>query len=121
MKRGLTMLLTLIGEIVSSRAVFRTGSHNPSIILMALFLGWVSAPFFAVLLANSAGKRWSLAAAAVLVPISWLLYETDLLWPAGTKAAFPFLAGPLVCWLLIAVVVYFWKAASASLSARSRG
>ena len=88
------------------------GRRNPSVILMALFTGWVLAPFVAFLWAWVAARRWTVPARIrlylamlVLTLASLAIYGGVALGPPRAKPASVFLMVPLVSWLLIAIVV----------------
>jgi hypothetical protein len=105
-------LIAVFGGAVGSLALMSyTGRHNPSILLILLFAGWVLSPFIGVLTADVLSKTWSDRARLALY--CWMLVGslgsvvcyTGVLNPPGAKPAAVFLIVPLISWLLIGIFI----------------
>jgi len=119
--RAAGLIAVAAGAVGSAGLTLYAGRHNPSRILIALFVLWVLSPFMALVLANVVSKRWTVPTRAalymvmlVLTPGSLAVYGDVALGPPRAQTAFAFLVVPLVSWLLIAIVV----AAAALISGR---
>ena len=93
-------------------AVLHVGSRNPSVLLMALFVFWVLAPFAALGLATAISKNWpagvraALNVAMLAIPVVSLgIYGWVALGPPRAKPAAVFLLVPAASWLSIAGVL----------------
>jgi len=92
--------------------MLHVGQRNESRLLMALFTGWVLAPFIALTWCHAPAKRWSESARAalhfmtlVLALGSLAIYGYVALGPPRAKPAFFFLVIPPASLILIALVV----------------
>ena len=90
--------------------MFTAGSRQRSMLLMALFTGWVVSPFVALGWAARISVRWPpFASAAIclgilaLTVLSLLMYSGTLPMPTGSRPAAVFLLVPLASWVLIAI------------------
>lgn len=77
-----------------------TGRRNPSLLLMALFVIWVLAPFVALAWANAHSRLHALS--VLVAAASLAIYGTIALGPPTAKPAFWFLVVPAAAWLAIA-------------------
>lgn len=104
-KSALASIIT--GAIGSLYFMFTAGRHQKSIILIALFTGWVLSPFLGLFAAGELFKKWSsrnrilLYILMIIIAIGSLIAYSGLWVPPGTKPAFIFLVNPLVSWLLL--------------------
>ncbi len=89
-----------VGVLGSLGFTLYTGRHNPSILLIGLFLIWVASPFV-VMIARS--RRHSLAIIVTLSIASLAIYGTVALGPPRAQPAFFFLMTPAATWLLLLV------------------
>jgi hypothetical protein len=104
--------VVIFAGVVSLALMFRAGSRNRSVLLIALFTGWVSSPFLALLWADVTARRRAIAARGALDALllgmsvaTLAIYAGWVPLPAGVKNAAPYLVVPGLSWLLIAVVV----------------
>ena len=118
-------IAVLAGALGSVGFTLYAGRHNPSRILMALFVLWVLSPFAVLMWASVVSKRWSALTRATLYCLALVLtlgslaiYGDVALGSARGKLAFPFLIVPLASWLLIATVVPIAALISGRLSRR---
>jgi hypothetical protein len=109
--RRISLVILLLGFVSSLGLMFYAGRDNDSVVLMALFLGWVSAPYVFLLVANRKARRWSLSTRKTLyilmitIPLTSLVVYSGVLSPAGTKPAAVFLIVPLVSLILLPIVI----------------
>lgn len=89
--------------------VIYVGRNQPSYLLQAMFVLWVSAPFVALLVAHVRAKQWSSAArrtlcwlSLVVTVFSLALYGLVALHPPRTKTGLVFVMVPPLSWLLFA-------------------
>jgi hypothetical protein len=96
----------------------RPGHHNNSMLLMALMMAWVLAPFVVLLWVIQVSKGWQEFARKPIYILTLLLatgavvaYAIDALGPPRVKAAAFFVVVPLVSWGLggIVLAVVFFK------------
>jgi hypothetical protein len=110
--RTIVLVMILIGSVGSIWFTLRAGGNNRSILLVALFVIWVFAPFMGLLVANIASKRWSNSARitffvlVIILTFGALASYSGILALPGTKPAFRFLATPLISWILIIIVIF---------------
>lgn len=104
-----TMIVTFIAH-VWSLILLIGATQSPSLILVALFVFWVSSPFVGLSLLFLLGRRWPPVARIVLYFVgilcaagSLLIYERIIQPPAGSPNAFIWLVTPAASWLLIIV------------------
>ena len=113
--RTVTILILLIGAILSAILTLNAGRKNSSIILPALFLIWVLSPFMMLLFANYRSKRYIGHRYIIYYPVMILLSifsviaYTGVLNPVNAKAATVFLFIPLISWMLIIIGVVVIK------------
>ena len=105
------MVAVLAGAVGSLYLMFRVGQRNPSRLLLAMFTGWVLAPFVALAWCHVAAKRWSEFANTAVQVVSLvvalgslLVYGYIAFGPPRAQPAFFFLVVPFVSLLLIAIV-----------------
>lgn len=101
----------LAGAAGSIALMLRAGSRQRSLLLIALFTGWVLSPFLALAIANVRARSWSpqirraLHVAAIGVAALCLgIYGFNA--ATGTmKAGFVYLVVPGAAWLVIGVTL----------------
>lgn len=101
----------LAGAAGSLALMLRAGARQRSLLLIALFTGWVLSPFLALAIANLRARSWpprirrALHAAAIGVAALCLgVYGFNA--ATGTmKAGFVYLVVPAAAWLVIGVTV----------------
>ncbi len=100
-----------IGAAGSLALMMYAGRHNPSIVLILLFTGWVSSPFVALAVADRWARRWQPASRAAFYGVmfavslgSLLVYAFDALRPRP-QAAFFYVLVPPTCWIIGAVIL----------------
>ena len=100
-----------LGALGSIGFMLHVGQRNESRLLLALFTGWVLAPFIVLTWCHVPAERWSESARAalhfvtlVLVLGSLAIYGYVALGPPRAKPAFFFLMIPLASLTLIALV-----------------
>ncbi|HXE64899.1 MAG TPA: hypothetical protein VN519_15240 [Bryobacteraceae bacterium] len=103
MKTAATLGIS-ISAAASVAFTLYAGRRNPSTILIALFIGWVLAPFAGMLWMQKARKRNLLPRLTwIIAPISAAVYGYIALGPPRQRTAFTFLIVPLASWLFIVV------------------
>lgn len=106
-----TIIVLMIGAIVSLSFMFFAGKNNNSIVLMGLFTVWVLSPF-AVLFAAIRKPFSSPKQLNYLAPIisfgSITFYMLAYFFP-GKTPAFIFLIIPFISWTAIAIVTLLNK------------
>jgi len=110
--RTVAMIAAAAGAVGSVALTLYVGRHNPSRILLSLFVIWVLSPFVALVCASAVSKRWPVLTQATLYSVmlvltlgSLAIYGYVAFGPARATPAFAFLVVPLVSWLLIAVAL----------------
>jgi hypothetical protein len=107
----IAVLTVLAGAGSSIGFTIYTGRHNPSVILILLFTGWVVSPFIALLLINTVSRRSELFNRLILYSLMMFLTLGSItiysgLWsPPGAKTAFVFLVVPLLSWSLMGAIL----------------
>jgi hypothetical protein len=109
--RSVAVIALPFGAVASITFMFRVGQRNESRILLALFTGWVLAPFFALACSHVAAKRWSEPARILLATLtlavalcSTAIYGYVAFGPPRAKPAFFFLVVPFASLILIALL-----------------
>ncbi|MFP5234744.1 MAG: hypothetical protein ACLGSD_02485 [Acidobacteriota bacterium] len=109
---ALAKAATVLSAIVSLGCTFWVGQHNRSVLLAALFALWVLSPFAGLLWARRFAYWYQFAAQAMVYGLIFLVsigsavfYLAAAFGPRWKHPALPFLAGPLVSWLLIGLVL----------------
>jgi hypothetical protein len=109
--RIFSIIALLAGSIVSIVLVLKGGQHNPSILLIVLFLVWVLSPFAGLVIASMKKYQRTVQIQTILywlmifiATISILGYSGILRF-SGTKPAFIFLVIPIISWILIITVI----------------
>jgi FtsH-binding integral membrane protein len=105
--RTASLIAAAVGALGSVCLMLMAGLHPP-VLLVVLFIGWVLAPFAALVLAIILSRRWSeftkntvYAVTFVVAICSLAVYGYVLVRPAASQPAFPYVAVPLLSWLLI--------------------
>jgi hypothetical protein len=109
--RFAAMISALVGAVGSVGLMLGAGFHPP-VLLVALFIVWVSAPFLAVIVAIYLSRNWRnsvrralYAITPVLTLVSLAIYGYGMAWPLASQPAFPYVALPIASWLLLAVAL----------------
>lgn len=107
--RVAAMIASVVGAVGSVCLMLMAGLHPP-VLLVVLFVGWVSAPFLAVILALYFSRSWRGAVRRTLFAITFVItlaslavYGYVIAWPPASTPAFPYVAVPIASWLLLAV------------------
>ncbi len=102
----------LAGALTSAALTLYVGRHNPSHLLITLFLLWILVPFAALFVAQTKSPRWTsltrttLSALSILIPIvSVAIYAYTAFGPSMRTPAAPFLMAPLASLLLTAIAL----------------
>ena len=110
--RAVAIIVAVVGAVGSVALTLYVGRHNPSRILLSLFVIWVLSPFVALVCASAVSKRWPVLTRATLYGVmlvltlgSLAIYGDVAFGPARATPAFAFLVVPLVSWLFIAVAL----------------
>lgn len=93
-------IAAVAGAVGSIGFMLYAGRHNHSVILLALFTGWVLAPFVALLWANTRAMLRGVTVAVALGSLAVYGYDA---WRPPAKAAAAFLMVPLASWVAIAI------------------
>lgn len=107
----LAKLITIICLTGSLSFMLIAGSHQKSIILLSLFTVWVISPFAGLFLFPKLLKRSQVRSNVyqnwfiIILSICSLILYSGVLIPHIKKAAFLFLAGPLISW--ISILIFF--------------
>lgn len=119
MLRRLARTLLLCGATVAVACTLYAGRHNASVLLMALFVVWVSSPFFGFLMAERWAERMraniaaTVHASALLITVfSVAIYAFIAFGPPRQHVAFAFLVVPAASWLAIAPLLVAAKFAT---------
>lgn len=110
--RSGVLIAVVAGAAGSLGLMFRVGRHQNSFLLLALFTGWVLAPFMALIWAHFVARRWTAVARTTLYALMLVitagslgLYGDVAFGPPRPQPAFRFLWVPLASWLLLALVL----------------
>lgn len=105
-------LAAVVGAVGSVALTLYAGRNNNLPFLMILISGWVLAPFMGYALAGRYSTRWAAATRAVLDAIivlvalaSLVIFARAAINPLASKPGGPFVAVPIVAWLLMFVSV----------------
>jgi hypothetical protein len=108
--RTVAELLTLVGAVVSLGLMLWVGHRNSSVVLIAIFIVWVTSPFVMLLWAHRAAKGWPPAReelvrrVAISVSLgSVFVYAATAFLMHLAKPAGPFLFVPFASWCIIAL------------------
>jgi hypothetical protein len=109
--RFVALAVVAAGATGSIVLMLRVGSRQQSILLIALFAGWVLLPFAALGWAGIASKAWSSRARAAYYGASLFvtlasvaMYAGLIPMPSGSPPAAVFLVVPTLSWILFAMV-----------------
>ena len=101
----------LAGAAGSLALMLRAGARQRSLLLIALFTGWVLSPFLALAIANMRARAWpsqirrALYTAAIAVAALCLgVYGVNAA-TGAMKAGFVYLVVPGAAWLVIGITV----------------
>ena len=109
--RTVALILLVVGAVGSLYFMFNASRNQKSILLIALFTGWILSPFVGLFLADIFSKRWTVN---VRVSFYWLMIILTIVSLIGysgafntpkTSNAFVFLIIPLISWLLIIITI----------------
>jgi hypothetical protein len=110
--RVAALIAMVVGAIGSVVLMLYAGRHNPSHLLIFLFVIWVLSPFLLLAFANIISQRWSgltrgtLYGVTLVLTLSFLaIYAHRALGPPRPQAAFIFIVVPPLSWLLIAIAI----------------
>ena len=108
--RVVALIVVLVGAVGSFGLMLYAARHQKSLLLIALFTGWVLAPFVALAWAYVVSKRWGVRTQKTLYGITLLItagslavYGNLVLGTLRAKNGFIFLVVPAGTWLLIAI------------------
>jgi hypothetical protein len=109
--RALALIAVVLGAAASLGFLFRASERTPKFLLL-LFIGWVLAPFVALVVADIGAKRWSVFTRTTLHVVmlivtlgSFAMYGGMVAMPSGSRPAALFLLVPLGSLLLISIVL----------------
>ena len=109
MTRRLALAILPVAALGSLACMFFVGRHNPSIIIMVLFAGWVLSPFVAFAWAERRCAEWSPRARTMLYVTMLLVALVSLAIYAAVVVLLPakpaamFLIVPFGSWLLMGI------------------
>ena len=92
-------VLAVAGAVASAGLTLYAGRRNASFVLVALFVGWVVAPFVGMVWGAGRWPVWVNVAVAV---VAVAVYAGVAVHPP-TKMAFWFLVTPLACWVAMGI------------------
>jgi hypothetical protein len=99
----------VVGAIGSFGLMLYASRNQQSLLLTALFTGWVLAPFAALMCASVAAKNWSIPIQRTLCGVSFLItvgslaiYGAHVLGVFKAKIGFLYLVVPAATWLVAA-------------------
>jgi hypothetical protein len=104
--RAAAILALSIGAIISAILTVHAGRKNASVILPAMFLIWVLAPFIMLLFVHYRFKRYIAnrhCLFMIMLSILSVLAYTGVLNPVNLKVTPIFLFTPLISWMLIII------------------
>lgn len=111
--RVLALIVVMTGAAGSIGLMLLEGSRQRSLVLIALFAGWVLSPFVALAWAAMASKAWPVRIRTTfyglmlfLTLVSLGMYDRVLPMPPGSRPAAVFLVVPLASWLFIAIAAF---------------
>lgn len=120
------MIAVVAGAAASLGPLFYVGRRTPRFLLV-LFVGWVLAPFAALVLADVLSRRWSVAARTTLhvvtliLPIgSFVSYLSVALKPPAAQRAPMFVLMPIVSWIVMLTVIPIAAFVSGRMSPRRK-
>lgn len=98
----------VVGAIGAVALTLYAGRGNGLALLMVLMAGWVFAPFFGYALANRFARTWPARPRATLdvtvlivAIVSLAIYARDALGATHVRRAAPYVAVPIVSWVLL--------------------
>ena len=109
--RTVALILLVVGAVGSLYFMFNASRNQKSILLIALFTGWILSPFVGLFLADKFSKRWTVNVRASFYWLMIILTIVSLIGYSGafntpkTSNAFVFLIIPLISWLLIIITI----------------
>ncbi len=111
--RIFTFWVLLIGIGGSLIMTFRTGQNNNSLLLMVLFMVWVTSPFTALSIIYTKSKNYLrnkrviFFIVTIFITCISLIEYCGVLKFQGLKPAALFLILPLISWILIIITILF--------------
>ena len=120
-------IVAIAGAIGSLYFMFKAGRYQKSILLIALFTGWVLSPFVGLFFATKTSNRWIITARTLLywlmiiLAIGSLVAYSGALIPPGTKGAFVFLVAPFTSWVVIIIVFLIGRRRSTGSKGTDKG
>ena len=102
-------MLTVIAAVASLRVMYSVGSNQQSILLIALFTGWVLSAFFAMLVVNLVSSRLNdkpqlLAHILIIIlNLASVVAYSGVFSIPDTRPAAIFLIVPLGTWVVIGI------------------
>jgi len=110
--RSTALAALWIGAAGTLALMLHAGGPDRPIILVPLFAAWDLSPFALLLVADRFVEGWPAASRTALYSVtiavtvgSLTYYIADAIWPRTAQPAFPYVAAPPVCWIVIAVVL----------------
>ena len=107
-----TRIITALGAVCAVGLMLYTGRHNKSMVLMAMFVAWVLAPFATFWYANSHSARLSVrrrlafyGTTLILTLGTLIVYSVVALGPPRPKPAFLFLVVPPITGVLFTAII----------------
>ena len=103
--RTVALILLVLGAVGSLYFMFNVSRNQKSILLIALFTGWILSPFVGLFLVDKFSKRWTVNIRASFYWLMIILTIVSLVGYSGafntpkTKNAFVFLIIPLISWI----------------------
>ena len=102
----------VVGAIGAVALTLYAGRENGLRFLMVLMAGWVFAPYFGFALASRFTSRWparsriALDIAVIVIAIgSLVIYARAALGPGQIKRATPYVAVPIVSWIVLITAI----------------
>jgi len=114
--RMAALVIALVGAVGSLYFMFNAGREQKSVLLLALFTGWVLSPFLGLFAAAMISESWTVITRAstfyslmIVLSLGSLVAYSGTLSVPQTKPAFVFLVVPLISWCLIVTFVLIAK------------
>lgn len=115
-RRTGALICLLLGAVVSLARMFWVGRHNASLILVILFTVWVASPFVGMALVYRRSSRWPIVRQRItynqicFISIgSAVIYLASVNLTQASRPAAPFVAVPVVSWLLMALWLWMTR------------
>ena len=104
-------VVPMAGTAGSLFYIFESSRNQKSIVLISLFVLWVSSPFIGLAVINFASRTWPvikqsiLAGLIILISVVSIVFYSRLILLPNVRPAFVFLVVPFASWVIIAVDV----------------